>query len=164
MIENNLQEILSYDPERGEIRWKVARNRKILVGSLAGTLKKNGRVQIKADGKLYLAHRLAWLLHYGSWPSGEIDHLDGNPRNNCIANLRDVDRLTNAQNRRTPNKGNSSGYLGARRVLGSVRRARWDAVIHSAGKTIFLGRFDSPLEAHERYVTAKRDLHVGCTL
>lgn len=44
------------------------------------------------------AHRLAWLLHYGQWPADVIDHIDGNPANNCITNLRCCSPKENKQN------------------------------------------------------------------
>lgn len=161
---NNFSERLSYDPESGEIRWKVGGNRRIVEGALAGTVAKTGRLQIKLGGKCYLAHRIAWALVHGEMPKGEIDHIDGNPLNNRLSNLRDVDRTINAQNRRRANKGNASGFLGARRVIGCIRKPRWDAVINVNRKTVVLGRFDSPEAAHECYVLAKREVHAGCTL
>lgn len=51
--------------------------------------------------KFLLAHRVAWLLHYKEWPRGEIDHIDGDPFNNKIENLRDCgDSTINQRNMR----------------------------------------------------------------
>ena len=55
-----------------------------------------------------MAHRLAWLLHYGKWPINEIDHIDGNPTNNVIDNLRTVSSQKNKWNSR-PRRTNPSG-------------------------------------------------------
>jgi HNH endonuclease len=74
-------------------------------GREAGTLDKRvirGRVyptlRIGLDGKLYLASRVAWLLHYGEWPSLTLDHIDGDRTNNRIRNLRDVTHEVNMNN------------------------------------------------------------------
>jgi len=45
------------------------------------------------------AHRLAWLLHYGSFPLFEIDHINGKTGDNRICNLRDCDHSSNLLNR-----------------------------------------------------------------
>lgn len=74
------------------------------------------RVRITIDGVKFefLAHRLAWFLVNGSWPKGEIDHINGNREDNRIANLRDVTRTENARNLRL-RFGSSSGYSGISR-------------------------------------------------
>ncbi len=161
---DQLMEFLRYDHESGDLFWKKSTNRRIVVGSKAGTLRGNGRLQVCINGKIYLSSRLAWALYYKQWPINEIDHIDGNPLNNAIVNLRDVTRKVNAQNQRKAHKGNSSGYLGVRRVLGCTKSKKWEAVINVNGSTRVLGRFTSPEEAYQRYVEAKRLLHEGCTL
>lgn len=61
------------------------------------------------QGRRYLAHRVIWALHYGSEPTGIIDHINGKPWDNRIENLRDVDHSRNRMN--TPNtRVNKSGY------------------------------------------------------
>jgi hypothetical protein len=59
--------------------------------------------------KTYLAHRVVWALHYDKFPDGVIDHIDGDPSNNRLDNLRSVDQSENNINRRTPLGHNSNG-------------------------------------------------------
>lgn len=98
-----LQQRFKYCPETGRITFLVSRY-KSKVGTEAGRVTFN-----HAGGNSYrkvtvgksqemLAHRLAWLLHYGSLPDGEIDHIDGNGLNNRISNLRDVSHRDNLRN------------------------------------------------------------------
>lgn len=49
-------------------------------------------------GKTYRAHRIIWLLHYKKWPKAVIDHINGDPSDNRIINLRDVPQAENARN------------------------------------------------------------------
>ena len=46
-------------------------------------------------GKLIYAHRAAWAIHFGEWPKGEIDHINGDASDNRIINLRVVNRTEN---------------------------------------------------------------------
>lgn len=85
-----LLDALSYDSETGVFRAKIARS-KIRVGDIVGgTSHFRGYRIIRLDWHKYLAHRLAWFYVYGAWPDHLIDHIDGNPLNNAIANLREV--------------------------------------------------------------------------
>lgn len=134
----------------------MSRGGAVTAGSVAGHLHAGkGYVNIKLGGKLYKAHRLAWLYVYGSFPVGEIDHVDGVRHHNWISNLRDVSSSENHQNLRKPKSNNQSGFLGV-----YPRRGRWAASIKVKGKSYFLGDFDSPEKASEAYATAKRDLHI----
>jgi len=154
-----LHEILSYDPETGIFTWKCRVSR-TAAGSVAGTVRANGYLRIKFDRSLFYAHRLAWLYVYGTVPIGYIDHIDGNPGNNAISNLRDVSQLINAQNIRRPKSHNkSTGVLGVNKN-GSKFRAK----ICVNGLHKHLGCFLTPEEAHEAYLKAKRLLHVGCAI
>lgn len=80
-----------------------------------------------------LVHRVIWLLHYKSWPSDEIDHIDGNRSNNKIQNLRVVAAIENAKNLRL-SKLNTSGRTGVYSM-----NSRFAAAIGYRYKTIFLG-------------------------
>jgi hypothetical protein len=106
----------------------------------------NGYRQIGFKSKKYLSHRVAWFLHYGCWPNNDVDHIDGNPSNNKISNLRDVSHSKNLQNRKSATIRNKTGFLGV------VKRCnKFAAHIHRDGKQIYLGRFDTAELAHQAY-------------
>lgn len=116
---------------------------------------------IKALGKKCNAHRLAWLHFYGEWPAGEVDHINGIKTDNRIKNLRDAARELNSQNQRRAHHRNQAGLLG---VTVDKARGKWLASIFHDGKKRHLGRFNSPEEAHARYIQEKRLVHPGCTI
>lgn len=95
---SDIREWISYNPKTGDFRWIKSRG-KVKAGSVAGTMHQNGYIRIKFNGVFLFAHRLAWFYTYGVFPSGVIDHMDGNKTNNKIQNLRDVSHAENNQNR-----------------------------------------------------------------
>lgn len=98
----------------------------------------------------------------GEWPEINVDHRDGDPSNNRFSNLRDVAQQVNVQNVRKGTKRNlSSGLLG---VSFHARDRLWRARIYKDGKDIVLGYFKTPEAAHAAYLSAKRDIHAGCTI
>jgi hypothetical protein len=132
-----LRAALSYDAETGKIRWlRLAGGRG--VGDVAGSLKRTGYVHIKFDGRLYQAHRIAWALHYGKWPASNIDHVNGDPADNRIENLRCVPQSENNKNAKR-RKDNTSGTTG---VVWYKANKKWGAKIHHDGSYVFLGLFD----------------------
>src|SRR5262249_22527605 len=97
-------------------------------GRLAGSTNSQGRFQVRVDGRLYQAHRLVWLLHTGRFPVGEIDHINGDPLDNRISNLREATRAQNTANAKR-RRDNSSGYKGVSR-----NGNRWSA--HVGGRNV----------------------------
>lgn len=153
-----LKEILHYEPDTGVFTWRVRLSKNTHIGDIAGTpFQKYRRIGI--GGRLYRAHRLAWLYVHGVWPSKEIDHIDGDWLNNRLTNLRDVSSQINAQNRKRARADNKTGFLGVSQVNG-----RFLAQIRTGHVSRNLGFFDSPELAHAAYVQAKRKYHAGCTL
>ena len=162
LTQEQLQNVLHYDKETGVFRWRYSATRRIKPWDVAGSLDKStGYSRVMINNKHYSAHRLAWLYMYGVWPKGEVDHLNGVRHDNRIENLRDVTRNVNQQNQRKPRKNNNSGYLG---VSWYAPAEQWRATIMLNGKNKLLGSYDTPEEAYEVYLTAKRELHEGCTL
>jgi hypothetical protein len=122
-----LLELLEYDPDTGIFKWKVNRKRLAKVGTTAGSINGSGYIHISVDGKLYLAHRLAWFYCFQEWPEKNIDHINGIRTDNRLDNLQDV-----SQN-------------------------RYQAYIKVNGKTIHLGMFDTGEEAVARVVQYKEE-------
>lgn len=131
-------------------------------GAQAGTIDKStGYVKVNFDGKVRLAHRLIWALVNGQEPDGQIDHIDGNRANNKIENLRCCDNSTNMQNLKRARVDSATGVLG---VSLCKQTGRYVSRIRSGSKYLSLGRFDSVQQASEAYISAKRQIHVGCTI
>lgn len=151
---------LDHDATTGILRWRVANSNRAPAGKIAGSKIKSGgmagRVAIGIFGKHYLVHRIIWLHFYGEWPRKNIDHIDGNPSNNRISNLRDVSQSVNMQNLKKANKSNKTGYLGVSR-----KRNLYRAEIMLDRKKFNIGTYKTPEEARAAYVSVKRRLHTG---
>lgn len=153
-----------YNPETGEFQWVQGGRFNRLAGKPAGYTDPDGYIQIRIDKKLYQAHRLAWLYMTGEWPpSGFVDHVSTVVTDNRWVNLRDATKKINQENRRRAGRNNKAGLLGV-----SPNGKRWAATINTTEngerKHHYLGTFDTPDQAHQAYVEAKRKHHKGCTL
>lgn len=150
---------LLYDPQTGVLSWKKKPNPNIPIGRYIGHPNRRGHLRLCSGGRTWMVHRVAWFLHYGKWPDGQIDHKNGIPSDNRIDNLRDVTQEINMQNQRKPHKNNISGFLG---VSQSGRASKpWKASIKTNGVNKNLGYFLTPEEAHIAYLKAKKVLHPG---
>ncbi len=148
-----LREVLDYNPNAGVFTHRHSHH-SVRAGQVAGRLETQGYRQIRVDGRLYTAHRLAWLYTHGEWPTHNLDHRNEDKDDNRISNLReDVDGL-NKQNQSQPRRDNTSGFLGVSR-----NRRRWRASIRVDGHVRNLGTFDAPEKAAAVYLAAKRALH-----
>lgn len=154
LTQMRLKELLLYDPETGVFTWLSKPNRSIRMGDVAGCMA-SGYRQIKIDGRLYRAHRLAWLYVHGKWPADQIDHINGVRDDNRIVNLREATQSQNQQNR-TANANNTSGFPG---VCWSKQKRKWRSQIKLASRNKYLGIFDTPVAAHAAYLAAKAELH-----
>jgi len=149
-------ELLDYNPKTGEFVWKTSRPGKAQKGKKAGCIHPNGYHRISIDYRLYNAQRLAWLFITGKWPSKLIDHIDGNPANNCANNLRECNHIQNGANRKM-SSANTSGYKGVSKIKSN---GKWGAWIKVAGRSKNLGNhFNTPEEAYEAYKKASNQMH-----
>lgn len=113
-----------------------------------------GYIQIRIGAKYYLAHRVAWYLHYGYWPK-EVDHINGIKTDNRITNLREVMRSDNGCNK-PKQSNNTSGYKG---VSFHKETGKYQAKITRHGKTTNLGLHETAESAGLAYQLAARQLH-----
>ena len=152
-----LRDLLRYDPETGNFLWLKSRAGQPRPGSIAGWVRPDGYVQIRIDKHRYLAHRLAWFYINEKWPEAEIDHIDLDPSNNALSNLREARHSQNMSNV-LPRKRNKIGLKGAYQT--NYSKDRWVASISLNGKSKRLGVFASPEAAHEAYCKAAKE-HFG---
>jgi hypothetical protein len=98
MTPERIMEVLSYDPMTGVFRWLAQLSASVIVGTEAGCINKSGYRVIRVDGRLYYAHRLAWLYMTGKMPPRQIDHRNLIRSDNVFANLRDASGSQNHGN------------------------------------------------------------------
>lgn len=146
-----VRELLSYDAQTGAMTWRASGK---AVGSFDGR-----RVRVCIGGQRYMVHRIAWLYVHGEWPKRMIDHINGDPRDNRMANLRDVPPFINSQNRR------AASVRSKTRVLGVVeRRNRFSVAMSFMGHAVSVHGFETKEEASSCYLNLKRRLHDGCSI
>ena len=140
---DQLKSVLEYNPNTGTF-YRYFKNFKKEAGGLGGY--RDGYVQIGVLGKVYFAHRLAWLYMTGEWPKQLIDHIDGNSTNNAWSNLREATHSQNRVNSRVY-KNSKSGIKGVVKTKGGYQ-AR-----------LILGTYKTLEEARNAYNTAALKLH-----
>lgn len=155
ITQDELKKIFDYNQDTGILTWKIDRNWKIKAGSVAGTIKKDKYININLKGKMYRAHRLIWLYVYGYMPKIYIDHINGNPSDNRICNLREATNSQNMQNSRI-RKDNTSGVKG---IGWSNRFNKWIARIRVNNKRVTIGIFDDLNIAKEAIIKARNEIH-----
>jgi len=148
MTQDELKQLVSYDPETGVfIRLKQTSPR-IKVGQPSGWKDAQGYTNMTLHGRKWKAHRLAWLYMTGAFPIGEIDHINRVKNDNRICNLRDVDRVTNELNKGIQ-LNNTSGFKG---VSYQKQSGKWEAYICQNKKKKSLGLFETAgLAAYHRF-------------
>lgn len=139
-----------FDYRDGELYWKVSRQGRKL-GVPAGAIRSDGYRVIVINGKHYRTHRLIFLYHHGFLPE-YLDHIDCDPSNNDISNLRGATMQENGANRKKNKSHNgkptSSRFKG---VSWYKRYGKWESSIHINCKKKRLGLFDSEIKAAKTY-------------
>jgi hypothetical protein len=152
ITQDELKQVLSYDSETGVLT-------RIRTGEKAGSIDKYGYLCIGVGKKVYKAHRLAWLYFYGTFPNGQIDHINQNKTDNRIENLRIVTNSENCQNIKQPRSDNK---LKTKGVI--IKSKKFYAQIQVRGKKISLGYYHTIEEAAAVYQEAKSRLHLCDTI
>lgn len=167
-----LRDLLHYEPETGVFIWKARPLRTAsrqqdknwntrFAGQVAGSLwRRDGRRPqnywgICVFGKMYQAHRLAWVYMTGSWPTKWIDHRDGDGLNNSWSNLREATPSQNNQNSKRQ-KNNTTGFRG---VSYHKYKGKFRAKINVNGVSNHLGYYSTAEDAHAAYRRAAVRIH-----
>jgi hypothetical protein len=164
MDPKRITQFVDYDPSIGSLTWRIrtadlvpwsAKKRDAWNAKYAGkpaltALRTYGYKGGKIMNQLYLAHRVAWAAAHGEWPD-HIDHINGNPADNRLENLRSVRPGDNMRNRKVP-ANTATGVLGVRKES----KTTYVATIGHQGKSIVLGRF----KEFEDAVAARKEAEI----
>ena len=145
-----LREMLDYNPETGEFRWRVDPTGRHPVGSLAGHRGSKGYWFVTIRGEGYAAHRLAWLYMTGAWPRDQLDHKTRRKDDNRWNSLREANNGQNMIARpresfRTPGKPVKRPYRGVQYI---ERLNKYAAVVGPK----HIGVYETAEEAREAYL------------
>jgi hypothetical protein len=161
-----LRKLLRYEPESGKFTWRTRGEYLFPEGNRGSEAlakmwnkKFSGREAFTSDDASgykqtnifnvrHKAHRVAWAMYYNEWPNGDIDHVNGNPSDNRISNLRCVSHKENMRNMKK-NATNTSGHLG---VSWHKKADKWMSFIGSGKSRIYLGLYsdkDSAIRARK---------------
>lgn len=159
-----LLKILRYDGTTGKLFWKTRTlelfnspkraaswNTKWAGKEAFTSVDAYGYQQGRILNKRYVAHRIIFKMVFGYDPC-QVDHIDGDPQNNVLSNLREVTHKQNGQNQKRPSR-NTSGVIG---VSWDSATSSWKAQIRANGKNINLGRFKNKDDAVEARQEAER--------
>lgn len=168
-----LRQLLTYDPDTGKLFWNErssdfflsnernsedsarAWNRKFSGREALYAVGTSGYLQGSLLGRNCRAHRAAWAIYHGEWPTEHIDHVNGVRADNRICNLRQATRSQNLCNRGAPSH-NTSGFKG---VYWSAREKKWHVQICFGGKRKSMGYFKDKADAVSAYAQAARQYH-----
>ena len=141
-----MRTLFHYDSETGNL-WRTH----ILTGKVYLTANPglSRYRKVKIGKEVIYAHRLIWFILYGFYPINDIDHINGNKKDNRLCNLREATRSQNKANEpKRKRKGCSSKYKGVNFIKAS-KRWRASGVINM--KFISLGTFANEIDAATAY-------------
>lgn len=131
-----LRELFTYDQVDGRLRWKSRRNQ-MATGSLAGSKRSDGYIQVSVNDHLYREHRLIWKMVTGEDPPAGLDHRNLNSSLNKWNNLRLASLSQNAGNI-GPHRDSKSGL---KNIHWDSSRSRWAVQVFKDGAWMFRKRF-----------------------
>lgn len=163
LTHEKVRALFDYDAKSGILVWQVRprsdfkndnafkRWNTSFAGKEAGYIDRLGYRRFCIANTPYPAHRVIWFYVHGRWPDN-IDHINGNPSDNRLSNLRSVTDAVNAKNK-SQYRNNSSGFRG---VSWKRHEGTWYAYITISGRMKSLGRFVDKADAIAARKTAER--------
>ena len=146
-----VKKLFTYDSISGNLIWKIT-TRNTKQGDCAGCRNTQGYIVIRFKGKNYYAHRLIWLLCKGYFPENSIDHINRDPSDNRLDNLREVSHQCNMRNVAT-RKNSVSGVRG---VYWFKRTNKWQSAIRINNTNYHLGYYSNLDEAVAHRLAAEQ--------
>lgn len=143
-----------FEYKDGQLYWKNA-VRPSFNGKEAGYDNGNRYKKVTVEGRQYYVHRIIYLMRHGDCPQF-IDHVDGNPSNNKIDNLRQATASQNTINYIRKRKSNT----GVCNVAFDKRRNKFNVYVRVNCKPKFFGGFED-LELAELVANEARAKHYG---
>jgi hypothetical protein len=154
ITQERLKEVLDYDQETGDWRWRTTLSNKRSFGEIAGCVTTKGYRQITVDRRCYRSNRLAVLWMKGMWPTGETDHKDNDKLNDKWNNLRDCSVERNKQNMGL----RVTNTTGVKWISRDRKRLGWQWKVKSCGEA-FRGRSSCPLAAYSKALLVAHKVH-----
>jgi len=146
LTSEQVRDFFSYDHETGVLKWKNCRAA-YRNGDVVGYAGRDGHLVVHLLGKHYYVHRIVWLYHYGTWPVDLIDHINRDPSDNRIANLREASHQLNSINKR------ARGYY-------KTKLGKYCAQIMRNRRSVFLGHYADEASARAAYLRAREEMGV----
>ena len=135
LSQKHLKDLFVYDRVTGIVTKKSS-------GLAVGSLTKMGYLRASVLDLDYMLHRLIWCMETGSFPDGQIDHINGNRSDNRWCNLRLTTNRKNAINKEMHRKG---------KLPWAYKEGRkWKSEVKVDGRSVYLGLFETAVEAHEK--------------
>lgn len=136
----------------------VPKSIKDIIKDRAWNESKNGQLSASYDGQKILIY---WIIIGCPFKNYDVDHVDRNPKNNLLDNLRVISHQKNRTNQNM-RIDNTSGYKG---VSWDKSRDKWICHIKYKGTQINLGRYDNLIQAamiYDKYANKIFDKNI-CT-
>lgn len=137
-----LLELLAYDPETGEFRWKIQKAHRNKIGELAGYINilPSGYQyrSMMIEYRNYRASRLAWFYMTGEWPDKTIDHIDTNSLNDKWNNLREANDIEQCRNKGV----RKNSRTGVKNVTWHKQTQKWNVYFTFNGKKKSYGLYE----------------------
>lgn len=145
-----LRNHIDYAPETGVFKSKTRRGN-LKIGDVIGTANNLGYLSFQLRKERIYCHVAAFMISFGRNPNGYIDHINRDPADNRISNLRECSVTQNNWNAKKPKRDLPVGVY--------KRGNRFESLIRNGCKQIYLGRFHSSQEAENAYIEASKKFH-----
>jgi len=149
-----IEQAYTYDPKTGAFTRNFSEGGE-KAGAQAGCVNTQGYISLGYRKKHLLAHRVAYLFMEGKWPEKEVDHIDGDRKNNKWANLREATGSENGFNTRL-RKDNKTGVKGIRIYNNGTQYVSYIRAHH---KTHYIGCYRDLKAAEKATREARQELH-----